>query len=81
MIEEEIEMTPEEIIGKEIEDREEIDLIHGKIGMIKRIAIKEDGIQEVDQDLEVDLSQINLGVVNHGMNRNREIVVRVQIIE
>ena len=74
------EETTREGIEK-VEDLEEIGLILGKIGVIKRIAIKEDGIQEVDQDREVDLSQINLGVVSHGMNRNREIVVRVQIIE
>ena len=72
------EMILVEIIEK-IEDQVEIGLILGKIDTIKR-ATKEDGAQEVDQDQEVDLIQTNLGVVNHGMNWNRE-VDRVRIIE
>jgi len=76
MIEEE--MILEEIIGK-IGDLVEIDQVLGKIDMIKRTT-KGDMAQEVGQDLEVDLIQTNLGVVNHGMNRNRE-VGQVQIIE
>jgi len=76
MIEEE--MIREETIEK-IGDLVEIDQVLGKIDMIKRTT-KGDMAQEVGQDLEVDLIQTNLGVVNHGMNRNRE-VGQVQIIE